>query len=71
VITTSDRSGVTSSTERLRVIASAPEQASGEHLVDEAAMTATVADGRIRLAALDTVETVGVLLSTSARSTAS
>ena len=34
-------------------------------------MTAAVADGRIRLAALDTVETVGVLPSTSARSTAS
>jgi hypothetical protein len=60
---------VTSPTERLRVIASTPiSERRARHLVDEAAMTAALADGRIRLAAL---ETVGVLLSTSARSTAS
>ena len=63
---------MTSPTERLRVIASTPiSERRARHLVDKAAMTAALADGRIRLAALDTVETVGVLLSTSARSTAS
>ena len=63
---------MTSPTERLRVIASTPiSERRARHLVDEAAMTAALADGRIGFAALDTVETVGVLLSTSGRSTAS